>query len=265
MGASLFLAVFSLVFFAISSRSFAATIYDNGSPDQDNGFEITHWIEADDFYLSVATRLTSVTFWDFELPGAFQNSVFWEIYAPGSNNNPGALLYSGTSSVSHTATGFFSLAFAEYVNTFDITPVSLPSGAYWIAIHNGALTNNVGKDVFWESTQRVGAMPSRCDLVPFVANWLSNGSTAELAFQLVGLPATNVEAFIARGGTAQITFSTIQGQRYKVEYKNTLGDSSWSSLPGADSISGTGSSIQVTDSDPSLQTQHHRFYRAILL
>lgn len=260
--------ILSIVFALFCAASFttrAAPVYDNGTPDRNNGFEITHWIEADDFYLSVATRLTNVTFWDFEIVGAFQNSVVWEIYSPGSGNNPGTLLYSGTSSVSHTATGFVSLGFAEYVNTFDITPVSLPAGGYWLAIHNGPLTNNIGKDVFWETTQQVGAMPSRCDLAPFVAHWLNNGATAELAFQIFGQSAAQITSFTARSSTAQITFSTVQKQQYRVEYKNTLADSVWTSLPGADSIQGTGENVQVTDSDPLLKTQRHRIYRVVLL
>ena len=44
-------------------------IYDNGGPDQQNGNEMTEWIQAEDFNLSADSTLTSVNFWDIEAPG----------------------------------------------------------------------------------------------------------------------------------------------------------------------------------------------------
>ncbi len=55
----------------------------------------------------------------------------------------GPAVFTGTSTnLTHVATGFIFFGYLEYITTFDITPVSLPAGAYWLALHNGPLTND---------------------------------------------------------------------------------------------------------------------------
>jgi hypothetical protein len=61
-------------------------------------------------------------------------------------------------------------------------------------------------------------------------------------------------------GQIQITFNTLPGQNYQVQFKNNLADSSWTSLGG--SIPGTGSPQTVSD---DMTGSPQRFYRLLAL
>ena len=102
-------------------------------------------------------------FWNFEGSGSFEGSIVWQIYSNAGNNRPGTLLFNGTSTnLTHVATGFIFFGYPEYITTFDIAPVSLPAGTYWLALHNGPLTNdtNLGR-VYWE-TPTTGQASASC-------------------------------------------------------------------------------------------------------
>ncbi|MEP6601954.1 MAG: hypothetical protein ABJB49_09095 [Nitrospirota bacterium] len=162
---------------------------------------MTHWIEADDFTLGAAVRVENVKFWNFEGSGSFQGSILWQVYSNSPSNTPGTLLFSGTSeNLTHVATGFVYFGYFEFITTFDITPVTLPAGTYWLALHNGPLSNNTEAGrVYWETTSNVGTRPSYGLIAPFVGPWFGNdvppGAPAECAFQLNGIPSTNCSVF----------------------------------------------------------------------
>jgi hypothetical protein len=176
----------------------AAQIYDNGSPDLLNGFEMSNWIEADQFTLTTGATVQSVKFWDLERIGFFQNTIPWAIYSNNGSNKPGNLIASGFSSnLTHILTGRTDgFGYIEFVSTFDITPVSLPAGAYWLALHNGPLSYRI-QQVYWETATHPSTIPSQCDIAPFNGNWQNNFSSnnpaPKLAFLLNGTlvsPAT---------------------------------------------------------------------------
>src|SRR5437868_6093849 len=50
----------------VTAPCMAELIYDNGSPNQVNGREITSGIVAEDFQLGVPSTLTDVRFWSLE-------------------------------------------------------------------------------------------------------------------------------------------------------------------------------------------------------
>ncbi len=196
MNRSSFLALLSAISFIGALPARAELLYDNGFPSLTNGFELTHWIEADDFTLDTAAHLEGVKFWSFEGAGSFEGSIVWQIYSNGPGGTPGALLFSGISANStRVATGFFYFGYAEYITTFDITPKLLPAGTYWLALHNGPLSNDTALGrVYWETTSTLGARESRSQIrsqfSPFIGLWLSNsippGTPSECAFQLNG-------------------------------------------------------------------------------
>jgi hypothetical protein len=62
------------------------------------------------------------------------------------------------------------------------------------------------------------------------------------------------------GGQVQISFATLPGQHYQVQFKDRLTDSTWTSL--GEIISGTGSPASVSD---NLTGQPQRFYRLLAL
>lgn len=259
-----------LLAFACVSSATAAMVYDNGAPNRLNGFEISHWIQADDFPLGTAARLESVKFWTFEGSGNFQGSIVWQIYSNRANNTPGTLLFSGTSTnLAHTATGFTLGPYAEFSTTFDLPPVSLPAGSYWLGLHNGPLSNtsDTGR-VYWGTTNTVDPTPSRSLVAPFAGPWFSNeipaGARAGVAFQVSGIPAGRVTELTFNNDNLRIGFTTAIGQTYRLEYKNALTDASWTPVSGADEIAGTGAIVEVSDPDSSARNVNRRFYRARL-
>ena len=242
----------------------SALLYDNGAPDLRSGFEITHWIEADRFTLTVPAFVKNIQFWDLEIVGYFQTSILWEIHAD-SDGIPGALLFGGTSmNLTHVATGRNDgFGFTEFVSTFDITPAALTEGIYWLVLHNGPLSNNSIPNVYWETTAGSSTIPSRTVIAPFTGPWDSNGPSSKLAFKLNGVSGPTITAIDYDAGTARVSFTTINGQRYAVHYKNELADTSWTLVPGAENVFGTGAVVPITDS--SLGGRTRRFFHVTLL
>ena len=263
---------------ALSIRGASAeALYNNGPlyhpalPLHADGYEMTVSITADDFTVNKAIKLESIRFWNLEATGGFQGSILWRIHANGTDNKPGVLLYSGTSTdLTHTATGFVDPPVTEFVNTLTIAPVSLPPGTYWLALHNGPVTLGTNRFFYWEKVESVGVRASQVDFgPPFLDVWWTNAApnspNAELAFQLTGSFAPETTAFLRSNGVPRINFTTELGRNYRVEYKNSPSDSQWLPVPGANTVSGTGSVIQVSDPDPNVASQPRRFYRVVLL
>ena len=89
---------------------------------------------------------------------------------------------------------------------------------------------------------------------------LSNGDTniasASASVQLTNaLPSPNILSISQNGGSATISFTTVVGLAYTLEYKLFLEDAQWSALG---TIQGTGTNENLTDSAASVST---RFYR----
>lgn len=186
-----------------SSSSAHATpfFYDNGSPNQVEGFEMTQWIEAEDFTLAAGTTLTGVRFWsvqdDVRFAQPYQGSITWQIY---SNNviEPGSLLVSGnTAAVTRLATGN-SLPVAlgsltEFQNDFSLPSVLLSPGTYWLGLHNGPVSTTGFSQFYWETTNPNATLFSVNNGTPFNDNdWASNDF--QLAFQLSGETGAAAEA-----------------------------------------------------------------------
>jgi len=264
----------------------AATVYDNGLPYRPDppalatGYEMTYVliptlgltvvVEADDFTLTAPARLNGVMFYDLENGAGFAGSIVWGIYSNASDA-PGVLLYSGAADgVSHVSTGFVAGNYSEYVNTFTLPSITLPAGSYWLALHNGPITNDSSGHLYWEKADGAGTRPSEAEFVNlFPGSWFSNSSpnapTAELLFQLIGVPCPSVTAVLRVNGRPQITFTTVANESYRVEYTDVLPTSTWTPVPGAEQIAGTGNTVQVTDPSQNLGIIRDRFYRAVLL
>jgi hypothetical protein len=166
-------------------------IYDNGGPNQQNGNEMTAWIQAEDFNLSADSTLTIVNFWDIEAPGgaAYQGEIDWTLYAD-AGGMPGAAFASGAAvggDVTRTfiqggVLGFYD----EYSDSFNISPgVALTAGTtYWLGLHNGPLTFTTRSEFYWETTDFNGTFTGHEDEAPFDGVWFDNFS--EHAFNLEG-------------------------------------------------------------------------------
>ena len=166
-------------------------LYDNGGPNQQDGNEMTQWIQAEDFNLSADSTLMTVNFWDIEAPGgaAYQGEIDWTLYAD-AGGMPGAAFASGAAvggDVTRTfiqggVLGFFD----EYSDSFIISPgVALTAGTtYWLGLHNGPLTFTIRSEFYWETTDFNGTFTGHEDDAPFDGVWFDNGM--EHAFNLEG-------------------------------------------------------------------------------
>ncbi len=260
-------------------NAIADNVYDNGPPyrpsppDHAVGMEMTAFIQADDFTLARPARLEGITFSDLERGNNFQGVILVRIYSNASDDTPGAQLYENLStSVNHVAPvpAFVDPPLTEYINTVGITAVDLPAGTYWLALHNGPLSNGTKSYFYWEQAAGAGPRASELKFGPgFQGPWISNSTSdfpnAELVFQLTGVAAPQITAVSRSNGRPQISFTTSVSRYYRVEYKDALSDPSWTPVSGAESISGTGNPVQVTDPDPNVGNLPHRFYHAILL
>ena len=267
----------------LSARA-AVTILDNGAPNLISGYDLTFLKEANHLTLSADVVAKSLKFWTLE-PDTTQwfGLVYWEIRANTAANVPGTVLFSGNSTnLTHVATGRNASPYPEYLVTFDLpSAVSLLAGKYWLVLHNGPLSHNSSNnpaDVMWETTTKNTSDPayraSFGDFTPFINDWQSNddvppsgGGGSELAFQLIGTVKPNVTAFGFVSAAPRVSFTTVTGQNYKVEYKNNLTDTLWTTVSGASNVAGTGGVVQIGDPDPAVAngTIKHRFYRATVL
>jgi hypothetical protein len=125
---------------------------------------------------------------------------------------------------------------------------------------------------FWEATNTPGAIPNHELQAPFGGQWESKDCPdcttpplTEYAFQLTGVLGARITSITRTNKVPKISFTTILGQNYRLEYKNNLTDASWNPVPGADTVAGTGGMVQVSDPDPNAGNLPRRFYRALLL
>jgi hypothetical protein len=131
-------------------------------------------------------------------------------------------------------------------------------------LHNGPLTNNGSQKFFWEATGNGRGSASHAKAAPFDGPWYSNafpGLPSDLAFQLNGVSAPSLAMLSRDGENAQISFATAADYYYRVEYKDNLTDPSWTPVLGAETVTGSGNIVRVTDLNPPLGKCPRRFYR----
>ena len=169
----------------------ADVVFDNGASNREDGWEMTEYFEADDFVVANPTLVSGVKFWNYAKTGAFTGSITWELYTK-SPNGPGQLVASGTSAPSsHTPTGFVLFGVLhEAVTTFDIVPVLLEPGTYWLALHNGPRQHTT-RGMFWAPTTKKASSgsPSYSRGALSTGAWYPNvfeGLPPDLAFQVFG-------------------------------------------------------------------------------
>lgn len=187
--------ILSIVLLCLVPAAFAGNIiYNNGSPNQLGGNEMTEWVQTEDFTLNTTTNVTDVHFWSLEDPGGtYAGSIWYAIYtnSNGAPNlgNPGIEGFLQGTNVTRNfiqsgVLGFYD----EYEYNFDIQSFTAQAGVtYWLGIHNGPLNNFGRSDMYWETTNGNGtATGHECDLSQGVCgtSWFDNGQ--EHAFYLSG-------------------------------------------------------------------------------
>ena len=186
-----------------------ATIYNNGAPNQFSGTQMSEFLVAEDFTIGGTSNISNIRFWSIQaLLSDYLGSVYWAVHSNGASQ-PGVILQGGfTTPVTANLTGAAASTiggYAEYV--FDI-PVAfqLTSGTYWLALHNGPLATNSGKEMLWATTGVGNGTEALYN--DGVNGWVGSGN--ELAFRLDGtaagaIPEPGTFALLA-GGLAAAAF-----------------------------------------------------------
>jgi hypothetical protein len=182
------LALFAVVLLASAFAYADNIIYNNGGPNQQNGNEMTNWIQAEDFTLDTDNTVTDVHFWTIEDPnvGGYAGSIWYGIYTD-AGGAPGTLVGGGHTVAPDNRTfiqGGILGVFDEYAYDLTIDPFAATAGTtYWLALHNGPLDNNARAEVYWETTDPNGTATGQEFFLPD-GSWAGNGQ--EHAFYLTG-------------------------------------------------------------------------------
>lgn len=88
-----------------------------------------------------------------------------------------------------------------------------------------------------------------------ISNADTNVISAIAELRVVNVPDPNIVSITQNGANVTISFTTIAGPTYTLEYKNSLSDAQWTT---AGSAPGTGNTVSITDPAATATT---RFYR----
>lgn len=167
---------------------YAGLIYDNGAPDQQNGNEMTQWIQAEDFRLPTTQIVNEVKFWAIVNPNAtgYHGHINYFIYG-NNNGSPGSLITSNNVTVPLPSAGQTVLGlYTEYAFDFNITPFTANANTtYWLGLHNGdVVTDTARAEFYWETTNDNGTSAGHEWDLTSPGSWFDNDG--EHAFQLLG-------------------------------------------------------------------------------
>lgn len=195
--------IFASVLLACTFAFADDIIYNNGGPNQQNGNEMTQWVQTEDFMLDVPNIVTDIHFWDIEAAPGYAGSITWWITGDiGGNPDFNTIL--GTGNVNptrvNTQCGILGI-FCEFSNEWTIDPIALQAGVtYHLALHNGPVQEMNRDEFYWETTDFNGTQTGlECDLTTGACYgaWFNNGQ--EHAFYLTGVPEPTMLALMGSG------------------------------------------------------------------
>lgn len=158
--------------------------FNAGAPNLADAWEMTTYIEADDFIVFDNTRMTGGRFWTLDT-GNWDGTLEYFIYS-SAGGTPGSLITQGlASSVDRQVTGRsnFGLTEREWRFEFPAPGILLPPGTYWLGLHASSDCASF-EAIYWENSA-----------VGFGANSVGSGNCsgvwdiatgAQRAFQLCG-------------------------------------------------------------------------------
>lgn len=176
----------------LAGESRAAVIFDNGTPNQAGGNEMSGWVQAEDFSLAETRLLTDVHFWTVDV-GTWDGQLGYYFFADNAGS-PGAVLDSGSATnLVRTATGN-QVTIAgfnpspEYEWSFDLASPFLAAGGttYWLGLHASANFNR--DEIFWEWTGTGFGSTGYESGGGTFNNW--NNNFRNFAFNLTGSPVS---------------------------------------------------------------------------
>ena len=159
------------------------------SPDGDTGY----WLVVDDFSLSSASSIDSISFRAWHYPDYEVTQVNLTIYAD-SGGSPGTGIVAVPSmSTSGTDAGYSLAIFDvdDYTVTFDYLP--LPAGTYWLGLSyalNGALLSSDFSLVYWEVNDSLSGTSSGRQYNSLTNSWTT--ISGDLVFTVNGTSTASV-------------------------------------------------------------------------
>ena len=131
----------------------AAILYDNGLANGttdawtiNSGFAV-----ADTFTLAGSSTLTGASFTTWNLPGDVTSQIDWAIFnnaVIAGNPTLGAMLTSGTASISQRYQSTNGYGFAINLDTIALPNVALHAGTYWFELQNAVVDPN--DPAYWD-------------------------------------------------------------------------------------------------------------------
>ena len=164
----------------------AQTVYNNGAPNGQAGFDIFNdYRAADDFTSTGTFSFDLIRFWGL-LPTGMTSApnIFWEILNDAGTGVPGTTSLASGSAVAHSTlrapiagTGFDSWQFDLL-----ITRQMFGAGTFWLALHDGPIGGVTDSTLLWETTGAGSGSQFAVELLPN-GEWSGNMG-GNLAFSL---------------------------------------------------------------------------------
>jgi len=173
-------------------------LHDQSDLDPAAGVDLTATAAANDFALGASTRLDFVAVWLLDDPlspdddgqlGAFSGTLGWAIL-DDDGGQPGAVLYSGADAAPALSDTGLDAGGADLVRVLlgFGEPLTLPAGAYWLALDEGAWGSpGDGSPVRWVAAVAAAGAPA-ATAAPEVAPGPWSSASVETAFVLYGSP-----------------------------------------------------------------------------
>ena len=172
----------------------AQVFYDNGGPNQQNGNEMTMWMQTEDFKIGQDTAWFDLHFWTIETPGAVNDGTFYvALYNDDGAGNPNAIIADGTFTQNVNYTKTFLQAgvlgvYDEYRYDMQISGYVLAANTqYHLGLHANPSGGYQTRDnIYWETTNANGTAAGLESFQGPNGGWSSNGT--EHAFNLTTVP-----------------------------------------------------------------------------
>jgi hypothetical protein len=178
----------------------AQVAYDGGAPNGFAGWNVFNGTRsADDFVVRSALQFNTIRFWGL-LPATVGHAptMFWEILSDASGLPGFTSVASGSQDAvsARRGPGQFS-GTTSWQFDFAVGPQTLGPGTFWLALHDGGLTDVTFSGLVWETTD---AGHGADFAVEDFGLW-SGGWSGNLAFQLLDVTA------VPEPGTLALTLS----------------------------------------------------------
>jgi hypothetical protein len=201
-----------------------------------NGFALTNWVGGTSPPLVVMTNGATLTF--VMSSNLLLKAFFVDVQAPTiaiTNPLPGGSLANLSATVGGTASDNFYVAAVMY------------------QMNGGAWTAAAGANP-WSATVNLEAGTNIFSA--YSVDMAGNVSVTNTVESYVSLLQPVIEGVTMSNNVVVISFQSVMGAAYSLEYQNSLGAGSWTALGG--SVVGTGGELSLSDTNPPAGGRYYR-------